>query len=340
MQMTRSPSTGIGSPAPVHQFPELGFLAPDLRRVEEHLDGLVQSVVPQIPRVGRYLLRAGGKRLRPMLTLLSARLAAAEQGPVGLAAVGEMIHLASLLHDDVVDEGVTRRGQPTANRAFGNGLVVLVGDFCLASALKECTSSGVPGVTDALARAVTEMAEGEVLQLQHVGRLDTPIDIYMSVIEKKSAALISWCCLAGGKSGDQRSSKALADYGRSLGIAFQIADDILDYAGQESETGKAIAADLRGLKLTLPLLIAVEREPGLRPILERAWNEGLSDSELGRTAAAVVQCGAMDAARAIAREHSQRAIEALADIKTETEQQVQARRALVELATYVVERKQ
>jgi len=316
---------------------ELPELATDLRQVEFRLDTLVQSRVPEIPRIGRYLVRSGGKRLRPMLTLLAARAAHGTSAPIDLAAVGELIHLASLLHDDVVDDGELRRGQRTANRVYGNGVVVLVGDFCLASALRTCTIAGPPHAVTSLAEAVTEMAEGEVLQLQNIGRLDLPVDDYFTVIEKKSAALLAWCCTAGALSAGaaQDQVDALNRFGRALGIAFQIADDVLDYAGTPAETGKALATDLRGLKVTLPLLIAVQRAPNLGEQLAVAFTKEVDDETLGNLAYKVVECGAVDEARERARQWIATAIATLDDHRLEP----QAVRSMIQLAQIIVDRR-
>jgi octaprenyl-diphosphate synthase len=338
--MQPSPALAV-DPIPTHGLPGMDLLKVDLLRVEEQLDLMVRSVVPEIPRVGRYLIRAGGKRLRPILTLLAARQCGqVERPPWELAAVGELIHLASLLHDDVVDEATLRRGQASANRIYGNGLVVLVGDYCLASALQQCTDHGPPAVVQSLARAVTEMAQGEVLQLQQVGRLDTDLAAYMRVIEMKSAALISWCCRAGAlvAGAGAEAVDSLARYGRELGVAFQIADDILDYAGTEDHTGKALTADLRGLKVTLPLLLAVEREPGLAERLELAWRNGADPNELGTIAGTVEACGALGAAQEVAAGFARKAVDALGPAPTGQDDRARAHALMTDLAQFVVDR--
>jgi octaprenyl-diphosphate synthase len=239
----------------------------ELAAAERALLALVQSDVAAVPAVAGYLVEAGGKRLRPALTALGARAVGYDRPTARLMCVGELIHLGSLLHDDVVDEGLTRRGKDAAHRVYGNAVTVLTGDFCLARAVLLASEEGGHEAVTALARAVTEMAEGEVLQLQRAGDLFCDRPSYMEVVEKKSAALIAWCAAAGAyAAGDARAATALHGFGRGVGVAFQITDDVLDY---RAGTGKAPGADLRQRKVTLPLLYAMETAPNLRAELER-----------------------------------------------------------------------
>jgi octaprenyl-diphosphate synthase len=250
---------------PVSALEEAAALvAADLRRVEELLAELLASPVDPIPRLLHHMLDAGGKRLRPLLTLLSARAAfLASDAPVALACVGELIHTATLLHDDVVDEGDIRRGRPAARVVFGNGIAVLVGDYCLARALETVSRAGGDVAVRSLARAVTEMAEGEVAQLIHAGDARLAADDYYAIIDRKTATLLAWCCTVGGLL-EPALEATLATYGREVGRAFQIADDVLDCAGDPRVTGKARGQDLREGKVTLPLLLACQERPTLR----------------------------------------------------------------------------
>jgi len=244
------------------------LVAADLRRVEELLAELLSSPVGPIPRVGHHLLGAGGKRLRPLLTLLAARAAFYDgDATVALACVGELIHTATLLHDDVVDEGNVRRGRPAARIVHGNGIAVLVGDYCLARALETVGRAGGITAVASLARAVTEMAEGEVAQLMNAGQVDLVPDDYYRIIDRKTATLVGWCCTVGGLL-DPALEAALATYGREVGRAFQIADDVLDCAGDPRATGKTRGQDLREGKLTLPVLLACQIQPPLRERLQ------------------------------------------------------------------------
>lgn len=255
---------------------------------EQRLRQLVTSEVDVVEGVGRYLVDAGGKRLRPMLTALGAGAVGFQGDLAGLMCVGELIHLGSLLHDDVVDGADLRRGRPAGHRVFGNAATILTGDFCLARAvLLAAEAGGFRAVTE-LGRAVTAMAEGEVLQLQRAGNLATSLDAYLEMVDKKSAALIAWSAAAGAyATGDAAAASALERFGRGVGVAFQVTDDVLDYA---EGTGKRPGADLRERKLTLPLVHAMERIPDLRVRLEAAPP---TDAELPGLVAEVRMSGAL-----------------------------------------------
>lgn len=258
-----SPLTRIGGPASA-----LGLVADDLAHAEVALRELLVSDVAAVPTVGGYLVQAGGKRLRPALTALGARAVGFHGDLAQLMCVGELIHLGSLLHDDVVDAAEQRRGRAATHKVFGNAVTILTGDFCLARAVLLASEVGGPAVVTELARAVTAMAEGEVLQLQRSGDLSASLEEYLELVEKKSARLIAWCAAAGALAGGHAVQiDALLAYGRTVGVAFQVTDDVLDYQGG---TGKEPGADLRERKITLPLLLAFERDPDLRGALLRA----------------------------------------------------------------------
>src|SRR3954452_24815460 len=249
------------------------LVAAEMERVEARLAERMESPIGPIPEVGAHLLGAGGKRLRPLLAVLAAR---ATDTPVELGiAVGcaaELIHTATLYHDDVVDDGRVRRGRPAARMVFGNGVVVLVGDFCLARALDTVVATGALPVVRALAATVTEMAEGEVAQLEGAGNPDAAIEGYFRVIDRKTASLIAWCARVGGALTPALDG-ALGRYGRAVGRAFQIADDILDCAAAEAVAGKSVGHDLQEGKLTLPVLLACEVDPTIRARIREALGE-------------------------------------------------------------------
>jgi len=215
---------------------------------------------PRIPEVTAHLVEAGGKRLRPMLTLAAARLCGYE-GPyhVHLAATVEFIHTATLLHDDVVDESAQRRGRPTANLLWDNKSSVLVGDYLFARSFQLMVETGSLRVLDILANASATIAEGEVLQLTAAQNLSTTEATYLQVVRGKTAALFAAAAEVGGviSAADEEQVEALHNYGDALGISFQIADDLLDYGGSVDATGKNIGDDFRERKLTLPVIKAV-----------------------------------------------------------------------------------
>src|SRR5436305_3522802 len=236
----------------------------EMRAVEVRLAERMESPIGAIPQIGAHLLGAGGKRLRP---LLAARAAGAADAPfehgIAVGCAAELIHTATLYHDDVVDDGRVRRGRPAARMVFGNGLVVLVGDFCLARALETVALTGSLHMVRSLAATVTEMAEGEVAQLERAGNPDATVDDYFRVIDRKTASLIAWCARVGGSVGETYAGP-LERYGRALGQAFQIADDVLDSAVDEATAGKSVGHDIQEGKLTLPVLLACEADPALR----------------------------------------------------------------------------
>ena len=247
-----------------------------MQAVEARLRERLESPVGAIPEIGAHLLGAGGKRLRPLLSVLAARAAGAplEHG-VAVGCAAELIHTATLYHDDVVDDGRVRRGRPAARMVFGNGLVVLVGDFCLARALETVALTGSLPMVRSLASTVTEMAEGEVAQLERAGNPDASVDEYFRVIDRKTASLIAWCARVGG-SVDEALAGPLERYGRALGRAFQIADDVLDSAIDEATAGKSVGHDLQEGKLTLPVLLACEADPALaRRVREHLGEQGV-----------------------------------------------------------------
>jgi octaprenyl-diphosphate synthase len=231
----------------------------DLQRVNQLILSRTGSDVAMIPEVARHLISSGGKRLRPLLTIAAAQ-AAGYRGAhhVALAAAVEFMHTATLLHDDVVDESEMRRGRKTARMLWGNQASVLVGDFLLGQAFKMMVDTGSMECLAILSHAATVIAEGEVLQLQAAKSLETGEDRYMAVIRAKTAALFAAACEVGpalvGRSGEERA--ALASYGMNLGIAFQLVDDALDYAGDEASLGKRVGDDFREGKITLPVILA------------------------------------------------------------------------------------
>jgi len=239
------------------------YLNVDMTAVNDLIrDRMASEHAPRIPEVTAHLVEAGGKRLRPMLTLAAARLCGYD-GPyhVHLAATVEFIHTATLLHDDVVDESAQRRGRPTANLLWDNKSSVLVGDYLFARSFQLMTETNNMRVLAILANASATIAEGEVLQLTAAQNLATDEGIYLQVVRGKTAALFSAATQVGGviATAPDAQVQALFDYGDALGIAFQIVDDLLDYQGDPNATGKNIGDDFRERKLTLPVIKAIAK---------------------------------------------------------------------------------
>lgn len=308
------------------------LLSDELRMAEGHLRDMLQSSVPAVAAIGRYLADSGGKRLRPLLTGLAAR-ACGHAGDVSrLMCAGELLHLGSLLHDDVVDGASERRSRPAAHRVHGNAGAILTGDVCLARSVQVAAEEGGQDAVLALTRVVAEMSEGEVLQLLNRDNLALSRAVYDDIIERKSAALISWCAAAGAwAAGNASAVDGLSRFGRAVGIAFQITDDVLDYAGSAELTGKRPGRDLIERKATLPLLLALDRDPSLRAAIQSS-----DDSE--QTIAALVQrvnaTGAPAQALEVARSHVEEGIHALFTAVPDTP----FRAALVALAHHLVDR--
>lgn len=262
---------------------------------------------PRIPEVTAHLVEAGGKRVRPMLTLATAGICGYE-GPyhVHLAATVEFIHTATLLHDDVVDESDQRRGRPTANLLWDNQSSVLVGDYLFARAFQLMTEPGRMDVLRVLANAAATIAEGEVLQLSAAQSLATTEETYLKVVRGKTAALFSAATQVGGMIADAPDAvvKALYTYGDALGVSFQIVDDVLDFGGVSAQTGKNVGDDFRERKLTLPLIKAISKaDETERAFWTRTIEKGQQgDGDLEECVALLAKHGALEEARAEAFE--------------------------------------
>jgi octaprenyl-diphosphate synthase len=233
---------------------------PDLDRIEAELDRQLTTSVPLISVVGRYIIGSGGKRLRPLLMILAARLCGYQgQLDAPLSVVFEFLHAATLLHDDVVDHAELRRNKPAANTVWGNPAVVLIGDFLYSKSILMTVGYNNLRILEVLSEATTKMAEGEVLQLVHSDNLEIDEEEYLEVISRKTAVLISAACQIGAifGGGSSEHERALKKYGTNLGVAFQLIDDTLDYTGEAKELGKAVGNDIQEGKATLPLICAL-----------------------------------------------------------------------------------
>lgn len=316
----------------------LALIGEDLKNVELQFKKDLQSDVPLIRKVGEYVLSSGGKRIRPALVLLAAKLCGYQgDRSVPLASVVEFIHTATLLHDDVVDNANLRRGIASANTLWGNEASVLVGDFLFSKSFSLMVADGDLRILKVLADATTIIAEGEVLQLVCTSDLDITVDRFLEVVRCKTAILLSAACevgaILGGAAPEQQS--ALADYGMELGIAFQLMDDTLDYTASEEQFGKSIGHDLEEGKITLPLIhtlkccTAQERD-FIASVVDK---ELLSDEDFAGVLKLVQHYGGIEQTVAAARDHIARCKEHLQKFPASP-----AREALADLAEYVVTR--
>ena len=315
------------------------LLAEDMGAVDALIRTRMESRhAPRIPEVTAHLVEAGGKRLRPLLTIAAARLLGYRGAHHQLlAATVEFIHTATLLHDDVVDESRQRRGRPSANLLWDNKSSVLVGDYLFARSFQLMTETGNMRVMGILSNASAVIAEGEVLQLTAAQDLRTTEEIYLQVVRGKTAALFSAATEVGGviAGGTDVQVRALYDYGDALGIAFQIVDDILDYSGATETIGKNVGDDFRERKLTLPVIKAVaQADADERAFWQRTIEKGdQQEGDLDRAMAILGRHGAIDAARADALAWAARGRSALASLP-----EGEIRELLAELADFVVAR--
>ena len=307
-----------------------------LLRVDAVIRERLSSRVALIDQISSYIIGAGGKRIRPRLVLLFSQ-ALGFEGPerYELAAIVEFIHTATLLHDDVVDESDLRRGRATANAMFGNAASVLVGDFLYSRAFQMMVSVNRMRVLDVLADATNVIAEGEVLQLMNMHDPDLAVQDYLRVIRFKTAKLFEASARLGAVLANAAPAleDACADFGRSLGTAFQLVDDLLDYEGNSNELGKNVGDDLREGKPTLPLLVAMERANAADRALIRHAIEHGELQKLPEILAIVRRTGALDATREAARAEAEKAQQALHVLPESA-----AREALLELCVRSVHR--
>lgn len=314
------------------------IVADDLIEVEKHLASAIGSSVPTVHEVSKHLLSAGGKRLRPGLVALSAYVSGASPSKkriAGIGAVVELIHMATLVHDDVVDQSIARRGRPTANVFWGNKISVLSGDFMLAKSFRLLSNDGDHRILKAVSDMTILMSESEALQAMCEHDVEAWKQNYWHIIKHKTAIFLSSCCRCGaiisGASSDVED--ALASFGMELGMAFQLTDDILDIAGEPQITGKSVGNDLREGKATLPVLLALDAMDEVDREWARAIIESPSatDEEIGELCTKIRATGAIEFARDRAREIVDCTVARLEDLPASP-----ARSALVSMAKEVV----
>jgi octaprenyl-diphosphate synthase len=314
----------------------LSVIAADMQAVDAAIRTQLHSDVALVSQIADYIISAGGKRIRPALVLLMAK-AWGYQGEdhYKLAAVVEFIHTATLLHDDVVDESDLRRGRKTANAMFGNAASVLVGDFVYSRAFQMMVSVNSMRVMQILADATNVIAEGEVLQLMNMHDPDVTEERYLQVIRSKTAKLFEAATELGSliAGAPEQQVAAAAEYGRSLGTAFQLIDDVLDYSGDSSAIGKNVGDDLREGKPTLPLIYLMQHGTSQQRELVRACIANGDEAHFDQVLAAITSSGALDYTRRQAEAARDRAIEAINGLPSGT-----GKEALQSLANFAVDR--
>lgn len=317
----------------------LEYFSTDFQEIEAALDRHFSSHLSFVNEVSRHILFAGGKRLRPLLTVCSARLCGKQDSEVyDLSAVPEYLHAASLLHDDVVDEGQMRRGKLPAYKIWGNQAAVLVGDFLYAKAIELASRFGDVRIAESISRTVSLMAEGEILQLLQAKTPNFEEAAYLEIIYRKTAALISCSCQIGGflASASPEQVEALGNYGLCVGQAFQMSDDILDYTADADELGKLVGTDLAEGKLTLPMVVALKEadRPGKEKLLRMLRSGKPSVKDLEWVQSLFYETGSFDYTRRRAEELIFSACESLGVFE-----ECETRNLMQGLAHFVMERR-
>ena len=290
----------------------LGLVGPKLRAVEEEVARNLHSEIGVIDELGSYLANGGGKRVRPLLLLLSAQMAGYRgDRDILFASVFEFIHTATLVHDDVIDGASLRRGKSSLNAEWGNSLTVLLGDYLYIKSMSMALSADDLRIIKILADITLRMIEGEMIQLRRVGDIGVTAEEQLEIVRRKTACLFSGCSLVGGVMAGigPEKEEALRNYGMNLGMSFQIVDDMLDFTADEKTLGKPVASDLREGKLTLPLIYLLERgDPEHRARVAAV----LEDRDFSRVrseeiVALVRENGTLDRTRELARQYGERA---------------------------------
>ena len=329
-------------PAALSEASPLEKLSIALKQDMEQIDALIlqcmQSEVKLIPQLAKYLISAGGKRIRPLMTLASAELFKADmQKAYPLAAAVEFIHTATLLHDDVVDESEERRGQKAANLVFGNQASVLVGDFLFSKSFELMVRAESLEILRILSSASSVIAQGEVKQLTTANNIETTLDAYMDVIASKTAALFAASCEIGPvlANANQRHVKAMKEYGKKLGIAFQIIDDTLDYSADQEKLGKEIGDDFREGKMTAPVIYALETASSEeREFWRRTINRKIQENGDFEKALEIINThGALEKSKDLAKRYAAEAKKALA-----TTPDSKLKETLIDLADFTISR--
>lgn len=315
-----------------------GLITDEMRRVEVEFERQASSNIQVINYLGDYLRASGGKRLRPALLILTNRAVGgdAAENVIRLATVMEMLHTATLVHDDIIDNADVRRNRPSVNARFGNQSAVLMGDWLYMSAFETALGERSLEILDILTSLTRKMTEGEIIQMTMIARLDISVEDYFNILRRKTAYLFSACCEIGAiqAKADDATRSAMSNFGLDLGIAFQLADDLLDLTGNSESLGKDAGADLLEGKLTLPLIKLVEARPEMRGVFERIMLDGNYDSfSRDQIRLSLETSGIIDDMKAEAQTFLRRAKKSL-DVLPET----QYRSALEAILNFIIER--
>lgn len=316
-----------------------GLIKNELALVEVEFERQVRSNIQVVNYLGDYLRSSGGKRVRPALLILAAQSIAdrgASDNVVRLATVMEMLHTATLVHDDIIDNADLRRSRPSINARFGNQAAVLMGDWLYMTAFETSLRERSLEILDILTRLTRKMTEGEIIQLTTIGNVEITRDEYFDILRRKTAYLMSGCCeigaILGGASREQQT--ALRDYGMNLGIAFQLADDLLDVTSDAESLGKAAGADLLEGKITMPLLLLLEKEPSIQQVLRDIMIAGVyPEGSREFISERIRHHGLIDQTRSIAIEYAEASRKNL-DVLPKTEYRI----ALDAIPGYVIDR--
>lgn len=315
-----------------------GLIVDEMQRVEVEFERQASSNIQVINYLGDYLRASGGKRLRPALLILTNRAAGgdAADNVIRLGTVMEMLHTATLVHDDIIDNADVRRNRPSVNARFGNQSAVLMGDWLYMSAFETALDERSLEILDILTSLTRKMTEGEIIQMTMIARLDISVEDYFNILRRKTAYLFSACCEIGAiqAKADDVTKVAMRNFGLDLGIAFQLADDLLDLTADSESLGKNAGADLLEGKLTLPLIKLVEAEPKMRAVFEQIMLDGNYESfSRDQIREHLESAGIIDDMKAEAQTFLRRAKKSL-DVLPETKY----RSALEAILNFIIER--
>jgi octaprenyl-diphosphate synthase len=310
----------------------------EMMEVEDEFERQARSNIQIIAHIGRYLHQTGGKRIRPALLILSAKVFCEETDPsiIQMATVMEFLHTATLVHDDIIDGADMRRGRQAVSTQWGNDTAVLMGDWLYMTAFETALQQRNLDILDTLTEATRKMTEGELIQLTLIGKMRITEEQHLDIVSRKTGHLFSASCRAGAimRGADEEQRRALAIYGLNLGISFQLVDDLLDFTSNITKLGKPVLSDLREGKVTLPLIRLLKNHPDCAQAVRAAMEEPAGATERAEYVLALLaEYGELERARDEAHRYAARAQEAL-DIFSDNKY----RRALCEIAQYIVER--